>query len=164
MTELIAASDECLGELCALLKAAVKEVSLPIQAMLTFLFLIGKKKPTESRTVANSPTFYRILMAVIKDALQQWDKAFAEPEDTAAPGKRADDEVARRCLTLEVARFRKQVAAIILWDAKQYFDRLTIPEQIDTMKETAFPTRMGALVTIGHRAPRMLTYSGPSAR
>ena len=59
-------------------------------------------------------------MALLKDAFQKWDKAYAEPEDTAAPGKRADDEVARRCMTLEVARHRKQVAAIILWDAKQY--------------------------------------------
>ena len=91
----------------------IEAVALP---MLTLLFLIGKKKPTESRTVANSPTFYHILMALLKDALHQWDKAFAEPEDTAAPGKRADDE--------EVARYRKQCAAIISWDAKQYFDRL----------------------------------------
>ena len=63
-------------------------------------------------------------------------------------------------MTLEVARFRNQVAAIILWDAKQDFDRLTIPEQIVTVKETAFPTRMGALAMIGHRAPRRLTYKG----
>ena len=160
MRDLMASSDECLEHLCGIMKKAVIEVTLPIQAMLTLLFLIGKKKPTESRTVANSPTFYRILMALLKDALQQWDKAFAEPEDTAAPGKRADDEVARRCMTLEVARYRKQCAAIILWDAKQYFDRLTIPEQIITIKETAFPERMGALAMIGHRAPRRLTYNG----
>ena len=55
--------------------------------------------------------FYRVLMALLKDALQQWDKAFAEDEDTAAPGKRADDEVARRCLKLEVARSKQQVAS-----------------------------------------------------
>ena len=125
--------------MCTLLKDAVANVTLQVQAMLTIIFLIGKKKPTESRTVANSPTLYRILLAVTKDVLQKWDKHFAKEEDTAAPGKRADDEVARGFMTLEITKAKQHVAAIIIWDAKQYFDRLTIPEQIVTIEEMSFP-------------------------
>ena len=52
----------------------------------------------------------------------------------------------------EIARAKGQGAVLILWDSKQYFVRLTVPEQITTIEETAFNPHIGALAMICHRA------------
>jgi hypothetical protein len=41
------------------------------------------------------------LLAVTKDLVQEWDRGFAEVNGTAAPGRRADDEAAKRCMFFE---------------------------------------------------------------
>ena len=79
-------------------------------------------------------------MVVTRDLLQEWDRRVASPTDTAAPGRRADDEVARRCLAVEIARIQGCVAVLVLRDARQFFDRLTVLESISVFKELHFPS------------------------
>jgi len=161
MRELLGASDECLEAYCDVLRLAVKLVALPLQSLLVLMSVIAKKSPGQSRTVATAATFYRTLMSLIKDDMQGWDRDMcaADPKDTAGPGRRADDEVARRLMMIEVARQNRQHVVALLWDGKQYFDRLPVQGTIDAAVEQGFPRPLLALAMQAHRAPRILTYN-----
>ena len=101
-------------------------------------------------------------MSVIKDDLQKWDQSMckADPDDTAGPGRRADDEVSRRLTMIEVARDQRQEVVVALWDGKQYFDRLPAPGTIRAASVCCFPMPLLALAMQAHRAPRILMCDG----
>ena len=80
--------------------------------------------------------------------------------DTAAKGKRVEDEVARRMMSMEFARTDGDNVVINMWDAKQFFDRLPVASTIQEACEDGYPQKTLAISMMAHRAPRVLTHKG----
>ena len=56
-------------------------------------------------------------------------------------------------MEVEVARHGGFDVIMLLWDAKQYLDRLIVESSIDSVDLLQFPDRVAALAFIGHRPP-----------
>ena len=161
MCDVREATNESLSHLGSILKASHDNVHLPLQALMVFMSLRGKKTEGDSRTIANASAFYRILMSVTSVMRDKWEASKAEDAgDTSAKGKRVEDEVAKRMMNMEFARTDGDHVAVSMWDAKQFFDRIPVLSTIKEAEADGFPRRMLALSMIEHRAPRMLTHKG----
>ena len=161
MCDVREATDESLAHLGEILRGAYESVSLPLQALMVIMSLRGKKAEGESRTIANASAFYRILMGATRQTRDGWEASKAEDTgDTSAKGKRVEDEVAKRMMSMEFARTDGDHVVVSMWDAKQFFDRMPVDSTIKEAEADGYPQRMLALSMIEHRAPRILTHKG----
>ena len=80
--------------------------------------------------------------------------------DTAAKGKRVEDEVARRMMSMEFARTDGDNVVINMWDAKQFFDRLPVASTIQEACKDGYPQKTLVISMMAHKAPRVLTHKG----
>ena len=64
--DILEASDASLEELCRIMKKAMRNLAMPLQTLVVLIGLLGKKCGG-TRCIAICSTFYRLLIAVIKD-------------------------------------------------------------------------------------------------
>ncbi len=152
-------SEESLQELCRIMQECIRNLVLPIQALLVLGSLLGKKLGG-TRCIAICATFYRLLMAVMKCQVREWDMHVGLQGDSALPGRSPHAETAWRHLTMEQAVLRGKAVGQLLWDVKQFFDSLDVPLVIERSERLHFPVDQLALGMQAHRAPRILRAAG----
>ncbi len=159
LQDIIEASDESLEELCRIMRCAVRDLAMPTTALLVLVSLLGKKLGG-SRCIAVCTTFYRVLIAVMKGEVREWDVEVGMEGDSALPGRSPLDETAWRHLLMEQAVLLGKHVAQLLWDVAKFFDSLNIPLLIERAEELNFPIDQLVLGMQAHRAPRVLRVDG----
>ena len=157
--DVIEASDESLEELCRLMRVVVDELAVPLQVLLTVVGLLGKKLGG-TRCIAVCCTFYRLLMAMIKEDVREWDGEVGFEGDSSLLGRSSIDEVAWRHLRMETAVLLGKAVGMLLWDVAKSFDSLDVPLLIERAEELNFPLDQLTLGLQVHRAPRALRAEG----
>ncbi len=112
---IVRASEHSREHLAAICRKAVETLAWPLHVLLVIMSLLGKKSGG-SRTVAIIATFARLVLAMMRDEVRQWDADIGSEGDTALGGRRPMDETARRHLRLELAGLCGEHAVILLWD------------------------------------------------
>ena len=132
---------------------------MPVTTFLVLVSLLDKKLGG-SRCIAICTTFYRLLMAVMKQEVREWDVGVGMAGDSALPGRSPLDETAWRHLLMEQACLRGKFVGQMLWDIAKFFDSLGIPQLISRAEELDFPSDQLVLGMQAHRAPRVLRVDG----
>ena len=153
------ASDESLEELCRIMRGVVMELATPLQIMLVLGSLLGKKLGG-TRCIAICATFYRLLMAIMKADIRDWDSRVGLDGDSALPGRSPHDETAWRQLLMELACLQGKSVGQMLWDVAKFFDSLDVPILIERAEGLGFPLDQLTLAMQMHRAPRALRAAG----
>ena len=153
------ASDESVEELCQIMRKTVEQLALPMQALLVIISLIGKKLGG-TRGVAVCASFYRLLMALLKSDVRDWDASVGLEGDSALPGHSPLDEAVWRQLLMEQATLRGKFVVQLLWDVSKFFDSLDVPLLVERVVELQFPLDQLVLAMQAHRAPRVLRALG----
>ena len=153
--DIIETSDESLDELCNIMRSMVETLALPMQTLMVVLSLLGKKLGG-TRCIAINAIFYRLLIAVMKGDVRDWDKSQGLDGDSALPGKSSVDELAWQHLLMEQAVLRGWSVVQLLWDVAKFFDCIDIPLLIQRAEEQGFPIDQLVLGMQMHRAPRVL--------
>ncbi len=128
---------------------------MPVTTFLVLVSLLGKKLGG-SRCIAICTTFYRLLMAVMKQEVRELDVGVGMAGDSALPGRSPLDETAWRHLLMEQACLRGKFVGQMLWDIAKFFDSLPVPLLISRAEALDFPSDQLVLGMQAHRAPRVL--------
>ena len=153
------ASDESLSELCSIMRQSILELAMPMQTLLILISLLGKKLGG-TRCIAICATFYRLLMAIMKGEVREWDVDKGIKGDSALPGRSPSDGTAWRFLDMEQAVLRGKLVVQMLWDMTKFFDSIDIPKLIERCEKLDFPRDQLCLGMQVHRAPRVLRAAG----
>ena len=153
------ASNESLSELADIMRTTIRHLALPTQTLCVLCALIGKKLGG-TRCIAVCSTFWRLLAAIAKHDVRNWDERIGLPGDSALPGRSPHEETAWRHLQMEQAVLRGKVVIHILWDVAKFFDSIDIPRLIRRCEELEFPLDQLALAMQVHRAPRVIQAGG----
>ncbi len=159
LEDILGASDESLEELCRIMHSTVRKLAMPRQTFMVLISLLGKKLGG-SRGIAVCTTFYRLLLAVLKGEVREWDVDIGLEGDSALPGRSPLEETAWRHLMMEQASLRGKFVGQLLWDLAKFFDSLNIPLLIKRAEELHFPIDQLVLGMQAHRAPRVLRVNG----
>ena len=147
-----------LKELALLLRTAATEMALPHQTLLNIMVMLPKKLGGH-RTIALCPTYTRLLLALLKGEFRQWDAEASKipgVTDTAAPGVHAQLVTIQRAAQIEAAHLLGETTILILWDVKQFYASIKIPQLVKDIKDTQMPYLASTLAIQGHMAPRAL--------
>ena len=107
------ASDESLSELADIMRVTLRHLALPTQTLCVLCALIGKKLGG-TRCIAVCSTFWRLLAAIAKHDVRNWDERVGLAGDSALPGRSPHEETAWRYLQKEQAVLRGKVVFHIL--------------------------------------------------
>ena len=108
------------------MREAISQLALPTQVLITLGSLLSKKLGG-TRCIAICSTFYRLMTAVIKPGVREWDIQVGLEGDSALPGRSPHEETAWRHLQMEQAVLRGKVVVQILWGVAKHFDSINIP-------------------------------------
>ena len=159
MWDIFWGSDESLEYLAGIMRRSIIGLVWPYQCLLVGMFLLGKKHGG-SRTIGLMGSFMRVVMAHLSDTMRAWDVAVARPDDTALVGRNAEVSVAGRHLEIELDTELGRSSALILWDGKEFYDRLDSQVVVSCAQAESFPPVALALAFACHRMPRVLTAQG----
>ena len=159
MQDLLEASEESLEDLCRIMRSVVHDLAMPASTLMVFISLLAKKLGG-TRGIAICTTFYRVLIAMMKDEVRSWDVEVGTEGDSAMPGKSPLDETAWRHLWMEQATLRGKYVVQLLWDVAKFFDSVDIPALIRRAEHLDFPIDGLVLAMQMHRAPRVLRING----
>ena len=144
-----------LEPLAALLRSCILELRWPEQVMHNWLALLAKKLGGH-RTIAVMCSLVRITMKLLCEDARAWDAVAALPGDTAAPGVQPVVEIAKRFLSLEVAKAQGKNSATILWDMSHFYDGIDIERLVKDVPEHDFPAVVATMALQVHVATRTL--------
>ena len=153
--EIAEASEEALQELADIIKDSIRTLTWPSQALLNQISLLGKKCGG-TRPIAIATTFYRIVMAMQKNIVREWDKKVGSRYDSAMQGSSPKIAAAIRALEMEQKTIRGEYVIQIMWDVAKYFDSLDIKTLIERAVRYEFPLEPLVMGLQVHRAPRVL--------
>ena len=91
---------------------------------MNLISLIGKKDGN-TRCIAVATTLYRLVMALCKTVVRQWDQEVGHHNDSALAGKQPLLETVKRAAHMEAGYVRERCVIAILWDAEKFFDSST---------------------------------------
>ena len=124
--------------------------------------LLGKKNGG-SRCVAVCATIYRLLLALLRPILREWDKAVGNETDSALAGKSPLLETGKRAMILERASILGKTTVLVLWDVEKFFDSLQLDRTIQAAIDLDFPSEILVLGLQVHKAPRLIKACGTLA-
>ena len=139
-----------------LLRAAARNVVLPIQGIGAKLHCIGKPSGSGSRTIATLSTFYRVLNALCGEAVAEWDERVAHPWDSAVKGNSAFAAGLMRTLQVELASEEHLVTLQVLWDFEQFYETVLLPKVVEKAVDLGYPIWNLAIGIQAHLGPRLL--------
>ncbi len=157
--EVADATEEAREELAAIVRESVECLAWPVQVLTVLMALLGKKAGG-SRAIAIMATFARLLLALTKGEVREWDEAVGDGNDTALNGRRPLDETAGRHLRLELASLQGRHAITLLWDMEKFFDSLDARILVNSVVDADFSADQHAMWLMMHRAPRVLRVQG----
>ena len=115
--------------------------ALPIQTLINIMSMLGKKSGY-SRAIAIGCTIIRLLLTLLSCEWREWDAAHSNTPgvtDTAAPGTEAAKATVIRMAQIEAAHATGHTVIIALWDIKQFFGSITMPQLIEDTHKLALP-------------------------
>ena len=156
MRDLARLPDEALVMLAHFYKACETARAWPEEIRLCLMTWLSKHTGG-CRTVAKSPTVYRLWCGVRKPITKQWEKDHAVDWDTCLPGSSALTAALARSGQAELALLSGDHFVACLWDMTKCFDMVDLPTLVTAAERHEFPTEMLHLALDMHTAPRRLT-------
>ena len=123
----------------------------PTQVHVNLISLLGKKDGN-TRCIAIATTLYRLVMAMCKPLVRNWDKEVGHNNDSALAGRKPLLETVKRAAHMEAGYVRKRCVIAVLWDAEKFFDSLDISTLVSRAVDLGFPPEVMVLdyKSIGH--------------
>ena len=118
--------------------------------------LLPKPGGAGFRTVAKTPTLYRLWGIVRRSGVKAWELASAPSWDKARPGRSALEAGYERATWVEVARACGRHVGSLLWDFTKFFDTIVVPLLLEFGLDLEFPWVDLVLGLHMHSAPRRL--------
>ncbi len=159
--DLLELSDEALGQFCSILNKVEELVALPAQDLVTLICMLGKAlDPSGDRPVALCGLVYRVLMAVRKGIVIEWNRHHAGFWDTALEGSDALRGAVARNLLCEAATLTSKVAVQNLWDMSKFYDSIDWSRLAEVALDLNYSPRLLALGLQAHCGGRILQANG----
>ena len=144
-----------LTKLGKLLRKSKLSMVCPIQVYLNILASLPKKTG-DTRTVAIMATYYRLLMELDNQRLEDFEEKHAYCKDSAKKGASAEYAAEERALEAEIKHLLGKSTCTMLWGYRKFFDSIDIQTLIKEAVMVGFPIMELALTLINHLAPRRL--------
>ena len=157
--EIAAAPQTALEELEGIMQDSISRLALPHQALANTMAALGKQCGG-ARCIAVAATYYRLLMAIIRPIVREWDRNIGSEYDSALVGRSPIYATAQRAMIMEQASLRGLCTILILWDLRQFFDSIDLSRLIPQCVRLGFPEEALLLGLQAHRAPRILKMLG----
>ena len=109
------------------------------------------------RTVAKTPTIYRLWCGVRKHITKQWEKDHAVDWDTCLPGSSALTAALAKAGQAELALLARDHFAACLLDMTKFFDMVDLPTLVRPAERHELPIEMLNHALGMHTAPRRFT-------
>ena len=157
--EIAAAPQTALEELEGIMQDSISRLALPHQALANTMAALGNKCGG-TRCIAVAATYYRLLMAIIRPIVREWDRNIGSEYDSSLVGRSPIYATAQRAMIMEQASLRGLCTILILWDLRQFFDSIDLSRLIPQCVRLGFPEEALLLGLQAHRAPRILKMLG----
>ena len=115
--------DVALEQLGLIFKSAIRNLTLPVQALANLLCLLGKKTGG-SRVIAIMSSFYRALMKANGSNIREWDVAHGHIYDSALAGCSSLQAAVLRALKIENGNAMRLHCALLAWDMEKFYDSI----------------------------------------
>ena len=147
--------DVVLEPFVQLLQQMVRHAVWAPQLALSFLVLLPKKLGG-FRTIAIMSSLCRVVLRILCGQCRAWDAEWAVVGDSAAQGKNAATEVAKRFLLVECAHLTGSKSASIFWDVAQFYDSIDILQLVRDIAAFDFPQAVAAMALQAHVGDRVM--------
>ena len=117
--------DVALEQLGLLFKAAVANLSLPVQASVNLLCPLGKKTGG-SRAIAIMCAFHRAHMKANGSAIREWDLEHGHMYDSALACRLSLRAAALRALKIEDANAMSLYVGHMCWDMEEFYESIDL--------------------------------------
>ena len=133
---------QALADLGRMFIMCFANLALPDSLLDHFLSAIPKKDPGTHRLIVVLASMLRLLLGVLtRTFVRPWDAQHSHPNDTAAPGRRADVMVGLRHALQAADRVLGLHTAMILWDLEAFYDNVDVPTLIRQCRKWLFLCR-----------------------
>ena len=130
--------DVAFDQLGGLYRQSVATLSLPVQALLNVMCLLGKKAGG-SRTIVACCSFYREIMKLNGFTIRERDLEHGHRFDSALAGCSSLRAAVLRALKIENATAHGKDCAHMLWDMDKFYDSINLLVLAKELLARAYP-------------------------